>query len=388
MAVTTDWLIGFFLGLATRLLNAVAVQSYARAHRQIEKKHAEAQLSESASKLSDRPRYVCDRCWLLGLSCSIVSGVTDVLSLGYAPAALIAPMGSLTLIFNLCLNPLINREPVSRYTVGVTLLICSGTVLTVVFSPRGDENEGSDIGKELADIYISWYFAIFAMAIAALLCSLWAATIRWSNDSTVYSVAVPALSGTLSAVNRTIGKGMAIGLKLTFRGDGCFCVEWLWYIVFVGIFLSLFAHLKWLNRGLAAFSPVLIIPINSTCSMLITTTAGLVVFREWNQFNSELSVIMFACGILVIVAGMIAITKSPDSPTTIKTVQTDIAMGTPYITSTHNSTVNSPKIQHQPLEIISIPELRAESDELCLDLDLPSTDEIAEEMEMYPRITD
>ncbi len=70
---------------------------------------------------------------------------------------------------------------------------------------------------------------------SSLLSSLYSTTIRmirWRNNSKVHGVALPLMSGSLSALNRTIGKGMAIGLKLTFRGDGCFCTEWLWYIVF------------------------------------------------------------------------------------------------------------------------------------------------------------
>ena len=336
MEVTTDWIIGFALCLLAKASQACAVQTFARAHEEIRNRdNAEAQEhveavalhqvdsrsvnqspADSSDNLEDSPSkksYLCDTCWLIGLLCSVISGVSDILALGYAPASLIAPMGALTLIFNMCLNPIINGESVARYTIIATLVICCGTVITVVFSPRGNTDEGHDIGEELENIYISWNFAGFSIFITILISALWFTTSRWKDNVKVYSLAVPALSGTLSAVNRTIGKGMSIGLKLTFRGDGCFCVEWLWYIIFIGIFLSLFAHLKWLNRGLAAFSPVHIIPISSTCSILVATIAGMVVFREAEQFSGLESIILFSFGILVIVCGVVALALVPDA---------------------------------------------------------------------------
>ena len=116
------------------------------------------------------------------------------------------------------------------------------------------------------------------------------------------------ISGSLGALNKTLAKGMAIGLKFTFRGDGCFCTEWLWYIVFFTVWISLYGHLQWLNRGLAAFSPLHVIPINATCSILVTTISGLVVFRESTQFHSTKSIVMFGVGVLMMICSVIALT--------------------------------------------------------------------------------
>ena len=337
MGVTTDWIIGFILGIVSKATNATAVQSYARAHKNISLRNTQTQnKAETEPELGvsefdlipkaadpDEPKgsYLCNTCWLIGLSCTIISGACELLALGYAPASLLAPMESLTLIFNMCLNPVINGESVSRYVVIATLVICSGTVITVIFSPRGNPNEGHDIGVELESIYISWYFAVFSVAIGFILCSLWFTTVRWKDKPTVYSLAVPGISGSLAGVNRAIGKGMPIGLKLTFRGDGCFCVEWIWYVILVGIVLSLVGHLKWLNRGLAEFSPIHVIPISSTCAILVTTTAGLVVFREADQFDVVLSKIMFSVGILVIIGGVIGLSRIPKSAVGDKAVE-------------------------------------------------------------------
>ena len=326
MTVTTDWIIGFVLSLTSRVLDAAAAQFWTKAHRERAKEtsseaaETENQLTyiEKAPKTPHREKevsYVKDPRWLLGLACTVVCAVFDVLSYGYAPASLLAPLASLGLIFNMCLNPIINGESVTRYTIIATLVICGGTVVTVVFSPRGSTNEGHDIGEELENLYISWSFAVFSVITGFSLCALWFTTVRWKDKSTVYSLAVPAISGTLAAVNQILGKGMAIGLKLTFRGDGCFCVQWLWYIILIGILTSWFGEMKWLNRGLVRLSPVHILPIGSTCSILVATLAGLVVFHEADQFQNPNSMILFGLGIATIIGGLIALTQSPESKT-------------------------------------------------------------------------
>ena len=121
---------------------------------------------------------------------------------------------------------------------------------------------------------------------------------RYNSISKAYSLAVPAISGSLAGVNRLISNGIAIGLKMTFQGDGCFCVEWLWYLLTIGTLLSWLSQLKWLIRGLSLFSPLHIMPIQSTCSILVATMAGLVVFEEWNEFSGLSSIIVFAFGIV------------------------------------------------------------------------------------------
>merc|ERR1719300_1381870 len=110
-------------------------------------------------------------------------------------------------------------------------------------------------------------------------------TLRWKDNAQINAMAVPAFTGLIDAVLKMIGKGMVIGLKLTWRGYGCFCVEWVWYLIFLGMFVLRCVYLQWLNRGLAAFSPVHVFPLSTTLGILVTTFGGFVVFHEGTQFD-------------------------------------------------------------------------------------------------------
>lgn len=303
MNVSLDFLVGFALALVSQLLLAAVAQFYTRAHRTIKSR-------DSADPRKGR-RYVWEPYWLLGFTCTMIGFTSDVLSLGYAPASLIAPLNSLKLVLNMCLSPIVNGEQVSRRTIISTLIICSGTVISVLFSPRGNQDEGTDIGEELKNIYISRTFALFSTFMMLLAFSLWAITIRWKDNLKVYSLAIPALSGILSAMNRTVSKGVAIGWKFTFRGDGVCFTEWLWYLVCIAMSFFSFGYLKWLNRGLIAFSPLQILPVNLVFGVLGTTTAGLLVFHEWDQFTGLHAQILFSIGIMILIAGVFPLRGSP-----------------------------------------------------------------------------
>lgn len=166
MKVTAGWITGFFFALSSSTLHAVAYQMFRRVHNNIAMQVDSESSAEEAANATRRTSYIWKPFWLLGFSCMVVGALSDILALGYAPAALVAPMiGSLTLICNMCLNPIISGEAVSRRTIGITLLICCSTVITILFSPRGDHNEGHDIGIELKDIYLSSNFALFRFVI-------------------------------------------------------------------------------------------------------------------------------------------------------------------------------------------------------------------------------
>ena len=304
MKVSLDFLLGLCLALAAQLLLACADQFYTRAHRTIE--------SRGSVDLRKERSYVCEPYWLLGLVCLVIGFICDMLSFGYAPASLLAPLNSLNLVFNMCLSPIINGEHVSRHIVFSTLIICFGTVVTALFSPRGNEKEGTNLSEELKTTYISQTFAVFSTSMGLLMCSIWAITIRWKDNLKVYSLAIPALSGFMSAMVRTVSKGVAIGLKFTFRGDGLCFTEWLWYVLLVAMLLFSFGHLKWINRGLALFSPLQIVPINMVFGVLGATMAGLLVFHEWDQFTGVHDKLLFPIGIMILISGVVLIHQSPE----------------------------------------------------------------------------
>eukprot|EP01083_Nonionella_stella_P196134 721890_1 len=159
MSSPIGWYIGVGLGVGSSIVSNVGVNIQKLAH---SKRDAEVQESvaenfrlnggkniERRDTETDRhirelettikkqqKSYLLDWKWVLGLILQIVGAMMDFSALSVAPASVVAPLGSLTLVTNVCLAPIMHNEKLSNITIIATSLIIFGTITTVIFSPR------------------------------------------------------------------------------------------------------------------------------------------------------------------------------------------------------------------------------------------------------------
>ncbi|KAF9209108.1 hypothetical protein CPC16_003403 [Podila verticillata] len=72
--------------------------------------------------------------WALGLLVFIVGNLGGFVALRFAPQSLTAPLGSISLISNVIIAPLINKEVLGRFDIAGIFFIVAGSVIVVVFS--------------------------------------------------------------------------------------------------------------------------------------------------------------------------------------------------------------------------------------------------------------
>ncbi|KAF9431855.1 hypothetical protein BGZ76_011615 [Entomortierella beljakovae] len=72
--------------------------------------------------------------WALGLAVFIIGNLGGFIALRFAPQSLTAPLGSISLISNVIIAPLINHEVLGRYDIAGIFFIVAGSVIVVVFS--------------------------------------------------------------------------------------------------------------------------------------------------------------------------------------------------------------------------------------------------------------
>ncbi|KAF9575943.1 NIPA-like protein 3 [Mortierella alpina] len=72
--------------------------------------------------------------WAAGLLVFIVGNLGGFIALRFAPQSLTAPLGSISLISNVIIAPLINKEVLGRYDIAGIFFIVAGSVIVVVFS--------------------------------------------------------------------------------------------------------------------------------------------------------------------------------------------------------------------------------------------------------------
>ena len=72
--------------------------------------------------------------WVIGLSLITSGSLLDFVAFGMAPQSLLAPLGALSLVWNLLIAPLFNSEKLTRQNMVATCIIIFGTLLTVIFA--------------------------------------------------------------------------------------------------------------------------------------------------------------------------------------------------------------------------------------------------------------
>ena len=119
------WIAGFSIGLIFSFLAALGLNLQ--------------KLSMNKEKL--RPRHMQrptmkQPIWILGLSLITGGSLLDFVAFGLAPQSLLAPLGALSLVWNLLIAPLFNSEKITRSNLVATSIIVLGTLMTVIFSPH------------------------------------------------------------------------------------------------------------------------------------------------------------------------------------------------------------------------------------------------------------
>ena len=184
-------------------------------------------------------------------------------------------------------------------------MVCIGTMITVVFSPKdhGHYDSIDDIFAVFETLYFFGYAAIAVLTLTVF----WTLSLRFHENPHIHGLAVPALSGILSAQNVLFAKGVSTAITLTLRGNALCFVHWEFYLILSGLLIALFGHLKWLNIGLKLYSPIRVIPISSTFAILTATTGGLVVFTEYKDFSDPLSAALFCVGVCITTMSVLAL---------------------------------------------------------------------------------
>ncbi|KAJ1823174.1 hypothetical protein LPJ56_000168 [Coemansia sp. RSA 2599] len=78
--------------------------------------------------------------WAVGLVIFILGNVVNFVALQFAPQSLVAPLGAVSLVTNVIVAPLLNKEKISMFDVGGIVLIIAGCVVVVVFSGIVQQN--------------------------------------------------------------------------------------------------------------------------------------------------------------------------------------------------------------------------------------------------------
>ena len=258
--------------------------------------------------------YSAQKMWRMGLGLVTLGSILDFIALIFASQSLVAPLGSLTLVSNTFLAPVLLGEYVSRRDLMATGAIVLGSILAVVFADHSDSMYRME---ELFAFFASERFGLYALVIILIVFGLhqWQVFLTkilltqprrytLSKYARYHRFTYATLAGIMGAQSVLFAK--CVGQLLVDWGSGEDIFRHVQtYLIILGLILTIFFQITWLNAGLKLFEALYIVPVFQSNFILISVIGGMIVFQEYqNVFDAPGSSIFFPLGIIITIVGV------------------------------------------------------------------------------------
>nr|XP_019043715.1 hypothetical protein I302_08296 [Kwoniella bestiolae CBS 10118]OCF22645.1 hypothetical protein I302_08296 [Kwoniella bestiolae CBS 10118] len=245
--------------------------------------------------------YLKSKLWWLGQILITIGEGGNFLSYGFAPASVVAPLGTVALIANCIFAPLILRERFhKRELFGMALAIIGA--ITVVWSSNGSNPRLNP--SQLIAALKRLPFIIYTILTILLLISL----IILSNSSyghryLLVDIGVCTLFGGYTVLST---KALSSLLSNDFFGSWNYGITWFLVVMVAGTSIG---QVRWLNRALMRFQSKEVIP---TQFVFFSLAGSAVLYEEFKDVPFS-SFVNFAFGIATTFLGVHLLTSSPSS---------------------------------------------------------------------------
>jgi magnesium transporter len=262
------------------------------------------------SSMMSRPR------WWIGIVLIVMASICDFAALSFAAQSIVATLGSLSLVANALIAPMIVNEKITSREWKAIALIMSGDVLAVLFGQHASETytlEG------LMGLYLTVNFVIYAITVSIAIVIIYMSIQYIENtylappndDGSVefrytynpkscvasyHKFAHAMLSGIIGAQSVLLGKSCAELVKTLIAGRGNLFMHFGTYVLLATMFLSIFGQLSFLNFALERFDALIVIPVFQTFWTLVSVIGGFVFYKEYLNLQA-IQVIMFLLGL-------------------------------------------------------------------------------------------
>ena len=241
--------------------------------------------------------------WWIGMLLMAIGETGNFLAYAYAPATLVAPLGSISVVCNALLSSLVLREQISsRNKLGCVFAIV-GSCFVVRFAPTSDHQLNM---SRLADYMTDPVFLSFLVLICAGFVYLYRLPQRTQQSNVIVYVLMCSLMG---AITVSCTKGLSTALILTVSGSShdqfSSFLPWLLLLVICG---TIVVQIKYLNLAMISFGASEVVPVYYVTFTFCSVMAGVILFKEYHE-TSVLHASLFILGVAITFSGVYLITS-------------------------------------------------------------------------------
>lgn len=239
----------------------------------------------------------------VGLTSTTVFGpLCDAAAYAFAPQALIAPLISLDLVWNLCTAPFTLGEQVTRLHVVGTALVTIGSILSSVFGPH---HKVHPTLESVRVTFSSTPFIVYLIVLACLLVgSAMVLRIRpvgihdWIRG-TVLATLAGCLAGSVFFMTESLG----LLMRSISTGDWSIWYHWLpWLLVVCAIAVGV-GNIPFVVPALKEYEALFVIPVFAGCQIIVACVTAATILQQKHlgiTYWLAIILILFGLGFLVL----------------------------------------------------------------------------------------
>eukprot|EP00697_Spironema_sp_BW2_P012861 gnl/Spiro4/29527_TR14454_c0_g1_i1.p1 gnl/Spiro4/29527_TR14454_c0_g1~~gnl/Spiro4/29527_TR14454_c0_g1_i1.p1 ORF type:complete len:457 (+),score=104.69 gnl/Spiro4/29527_TR14454_c0_g1_i1:49-1419(+) len=259
------------------------------------------------------------RIWAFGLALFVLGSVLNFVSFAFAAQSLLAALGSVQFISNVVFGSVVLGERVTMRTAWATLLIVLGSICVVLHSSHSD---GGYTVEQMIQLYAELPYRVYLIVLAVLYIFLefgyrylkarMRAKLEQSDrDGLWLGLMFAAQSAILGTQSVLQAKCLSSLLRQTVAGHNQLTSLFAAGVTVAWLVCMMFWVYR-MNRALALFDGLFIIPVLQVFWTLLSIVGGLLYFQEYRGFD-HLQSFMFCTGILLGFAGVYLLFPSAES---------------------------------------------------------------------------
>lgn len=242
--------------------------------------------------------------WCLGTAIVILDACGDFVFIGMAPQSLLAPLGSLSLGWNIILAPIFHpKEKVTRGIIGATAVIYIGTITTVLFA--ADSTPTYDLPEIIRLAQNPAFIQFFICSIVFEFCMF-----SHGSKNGFGILHYCSLAGCFGGQCILFAKSSSELVKNTVI-NGTYddwTTSFVPYIFIVGMFFTVMTQMTFLNTGLAKFDALIVVPVFQSFWNAFSITGGLIFFQEY-KYMERFNGVMYTVGIMITLIGVTSLVR-------------------------------------------------------------------------------
>jgi drug/metabolite transporter (DMT)-like permease len=248
--------------------------------------------------------YLKSKLWWLGFLLMNIGECGNFISYAFAPASVVAPLGTFALVANCVFAPLLLKERFRKLDLFGILIATFGAV-TVVLSSNTSDVRLDPAGllraiSQRAFIIFSCIYIVAAIALASL------SEGKTGKRVVFVDVGLCAIFGGFTVLST---KG--ISTLLTLEWIDMF-TEWITYPVILVLILTGIGQIRYLNRALQRFDSKVVIPIQFVFFTLSAIIGSAVLYGDFKNMQFH-QCVTFLYGCLATFLGVFIIAWAPSS---------------------------------------------------------------------------